>query len=248
MPASETDVLKYDAWLSPLMACPSFNVAPHGLPDASTLAQSPLFVTAKAAIDDIPRIHELERLGFHLIDTSVVFAKERTETVVLPPSVRPARPEDEARVADIAARSFVWSRFHRDPLIPSATAHRIKQAWASNFFRGARGDACLVVEVEGAVAGFLIALADTDHVTTDLIATDPEFQRLGLGRALMRGIEALYPRTSTFRVPTQLANVASRKLYHAMGYAMVESVYVFHFHGRSVYDAASGCNREAHRA
>ena len=84
------------------------------------------------------------------------------------------RPSDETEVADMSLRSFQYDRFHRDALVPDATANLMKAAWVGNFFCGRRGDAMIVYEnPDGSLGGFLQILRPEKSLhVIDLIAVD----------------------------------------------------------------------------
>lgn len=235
MPATSNDLLILDPWLSEQLGCPAFRVPEDVEPAAVDAIGGRCFAFGKVPVENIARAQRFEAAGFRLVDTNVVFEKARDEhAVAMPAHVRDARPGDEAAVVAIAATSFRWTRFHRDPEIPPACAHAIKAAWAQNYFHGLRGDACLVAECDGAVAGFLHALDGGAIVTTDLVACDTRMQRRGLARALLTALECRFPGAQRFRVGTQLANVPSLALYASLGYSVSSSAYVFHLHRDSV--------------
>jgi ribosomal protein S18 acetylase RimI-like enzyme len=149
--------------------------------------------------------------------------------------VRLARAGDREAVASLAGRAFRFSRFHLDPAIPRGLADRVKAGWAANFFAGARGDAMVVAEQDGAVAGFLLLLrGPSDGVTIDLIAVAPESARQGLARAMIgfaaQGAGGARPKG--WRVGTQAANIASVRLYESLGFRLSQAQFVLHHHGR----------------
>lgn len=235
MPDSATDVLVHDPWLSGQLAVPAFRVSDIAEPAAINSLEGACFVFGKVPVDDVRRAQQFEAAGFRLVDVNVAFEKLRGIVPGTPQHlVRDATPRDEDAVAAIAASSFRWTRFHQDPAIPRERADAIKAEWTRNFFRGQRGDCGLVAECGGVVAGFLIALVHGDTVTTDLIACALPFQRRGIARALMTALEARFPAATRLRVGTQLANLPSFTLYTSLGYRVISSSYVFHFHRASV--------------
>ena len=193
-----------------------------------------VFVSAKVAVADLEACHALESLGFRLIDTNVQFEKTLPDRAMPPQGclVRSAVPSDQEAVAGIAGSSIIFSRFHLDPRIPRQVADLLKAEWTRNFFRGSRGQAMIVAEHEGTVAGFLQALRpEPATLIIDLIATDRRFQRRGIASAMCRFLETLFPEARRARVGTQVANTPSLLLYTRLGYAFASAQYVFHHHG-----------------
>jgi ribosomal protein S18 acetylase RimI-like enzyme len=89
----------------------------------------------------------------------------------------------------------------------------------------------VVVEVEGAVVGFLQLLRAADGaLVIDLIAVDERYRRRGLGGEMIAFVEAKAGAGQLIRVGTQIANTASIRLYEGVGFRMTEAQYVFHYH------------------
>src|SRR5690242_20409271 len=114
--------LKSDNWLSERIGKPAFHLAGVlgvDLPDEiSKIAAQPAFVDYKVAVDDQLSFQAAIRGGFALIDTNVRFscAVEQIprcdET-----ATRFASADMIEGVGRIAAGSFSYDRFHRDPRI-----------------------------------------------------------------------------------------------------------------------------------
>jgi ribosomal protein S18 acetylase RimI-like enzyme len=230
MPAAAIKGLTDEPWLAGILDTPVYRVTDDWEPARGGLPKGPLFAYAKAATHDVGRCHALEDAGFRLVDTQVLIEKCPEVRAHVVPFVRRARAEDEDEVAAIAATSFRWTRFHQDPVISKSRADAVKEAWVRSYFRGTRGDTCLVAERDGAIAGFVIAFDGEAWATADLMAIGEAHRRMGIGRALMLGFEHAYPNAARYRLGTQLANTPSLHMYHTLGYRIIESTYVFHFH------------------
>ena len=217
-------------------ACGVRTVAGAGDPVlARRLSAEPLFATAKVAVDGVREAARLQDLGFRVVDVGLQFEADAGRLADGDTAaVRPARPDDRDAVRDIAGRAFRWSRFHLDPGFPPALADRIKAEWAGNWFSGRRGDAMLVAERHGQVAGFLLALAAHGRAVIDLIAVAPEHAGHGLGQAMSRRLAttpvggAVQP---TVGVGTQAANTAAARFYEGLGFRLAGAGYVLHHHG-----------------
>jgi ribosomal protein S18 acetylase RimI-like enzyme len=147
--------------------------------------------------------------------------------------IRFAKPNDAAGTEQAARESFIYSRFHQDPLIPHSIANEIKAVWAGNFFRGTRGQAMIVAEVEGEIAGFLQLLYKGDTLVIDLIAVRSAYQRRGIARDLIAYAQTHCPPHQTIIVTTQLINIPSMRLYESLGFRMMSAQHIFHFHNLS---------------
>lgn len=207
-------------------------------PLRSRLASEAVFATAKVPAADIRSLHFLEDIGCRVVDLSLTLALEPADLQVGRPSgVRPARTEDQAAVEAIAGSAFRFSRFHLDEAIPQALAHRIKRAWATNYFSGGRGTALLLAEDADGVCGFLQVLESGDAAVIDLIAVAPRAAGQGRGSALVAALAAA-PLSSgdlprRILVGSQAANLPAVRFYEKLGFRLEAATYVLHHHGCS---------------
>ncbi|MEZ4372065.1 MAG: GNAT family N-acetyltransferase [Polyangiaceae bacterium] len=184
----------------------------------------------KVKTSEVAQVSLLESFGFRVVDTNVTFEKQTGgERRPARATARVARPEDAEAVERIAATSFSFTRFHLDPQVEQAHANQIKGQWAANFFKGKRGDAMVVAELDGRVVGFNQLLHTPDAQVIDLIAVDADARRAGAAGAMMSVGESLYS-GDRIRVGTQVANIPSMRLYEAMGFRVIASQYVLHAH------------------
>ncbi len=208
-----------------------------------------VFLHAKLPVEGVNAVRFVEQVGFHLIDTNVVFEKTIESS---PPTggqctLRWAVAEDGPAVVDLARRSFEYSRFHLDPRISRALADRVKAEWVRSFFAGRRGQRMALAVIDEAVVGFLLLLASESRsdpqalacanvhgqdptLTIDLIATDTRCRRRGVARDMMAFVQSQCDRPGRIRVGTQLANIPSIQLYERAGFNLAEALYVFHYH------------------
>jgi len=194
------------------------------------------FAYAKVDCADITSIKALEKVGFNLIDTNTQF--DRTNMgpwpeVVLPNgyNVRFAKSADAAAVEKVAATSFVYTRFHLDPMIPDKMANDIKSHWAGNFFTGTRGEWMVVLTFHGKVVGFLQLLSKNETIIIDLIAVDKTHQGKGLAAGMIEFAAKHCGEWGRMLAGTQLSNIPSTRAYEKRGFRMCGSSYVFHYHG-----------------
>ena len=203
---------------------------------ASRLCDLRFFATAKVPIQDCVGLAALVAFGFRPVDVSLSFARAvrasgEIASQVWSGGVRLARPEDEAEVRRIAAESLTTSRFHLDPTIGLDLAARIKSEWAGNFFSGKRGQAMVVAEKGGQMAGFLLFVYSEKALVIDLLAVDEPYRRQGAGAAIIAFAEANLPGFTTLNVGTQAANTGSVRFYEAQGLRYAGASHVLHAHG-----------------
>tara|TARA_Y100000588_G_scaffold206724_1_gene220473 strand:- start:497 stop:1231 length:735 start_codon:yes stop_codon:yes gene_type:complete len=221
------DILGKPAWrvTKPIEITPElFRAGPDG------------FAYAKVECVGIPAIAALEKAGFNLIDTNTQFDRFEMEPwpeVELPSDycIRFAEPSDAEAVAEIAATSFVCSRFHLDSLISDTVANDIKRYWAGNFFKGKRGDWMVVLTFYGEVVGFLQLLSKGGTIIIDLIAVGEPHRSKGLAGAMIVFAAKQCGEWARLLVGTQVSNIPSARAYEKLGFRMCASSYVFHYHG-----------------
>ena len=227
-----------DEWLSRILGCHVYRLdiaRPEAYCGDLELDWPPddrWFIYTKAPTNGLELINALEDAGFRLIESNLQLEKSMNPTPepIDPNRVRFAVPEDEAAVRSVSEHSFVYSRFHLDPSISNTLANKVKAAWAANYFAGQRGDAMVLGEDQGKVAGFLQLIFQGDVLVIDLIAVNPARRRMGLARDMISFARCNLPGFRLFRVGTQISNVPSIRLYEKLGFRIVKSQYVLHRH------------------
>lgn len=240
----------HDAWLSGLLDKQVYTLSRavngQSLSDVLNhyLSRSHAFATLKLPADEVALSVKLQRVGFHHVETALSLYRPALSACELIPIVRPADSRDRQVVVSIARRSFLFSRFHLDPMISNECACTVKAEWVNNFFAGRRGDGLLVAEYQGNVSGFLQYIhANDGSLLIDLIAVAPEATRKQLGAAMLayaanRGSDDGSP--VALKVGTQACNIPAINLYIKMGFCMTGSQHVFHYHSRLMHEKSLG--------
>lgn len=194
---------------------------------------------AKVPTERIDLVHTLARAGFRVVDVNVTLEwispgriSEAKEDSII---VQEILPLHYKAVLDIAASSFVYSRFHLDPEVPNQIANTIKRAWVDNYIRKKRGEQLLVGLIRNEPVGFLAVLPATVNGEPcriiDLVGVHKTYQRRGIGRSLVAHFIREYEKgCSSLRVGTQAANIPSLRLYENLGFRTIETTYVLHAH------------------
>ena len=236
-----------DSWLASRLGCDAFRVrvgSETGQLDreavtASIRACGPGFYYAKVPTERVTHAKGLADAGFYVVDVNVTFEltdrKPSDESAGLGIRVCDVQPSDHEAVLDIAATSFVYSRFHLDPWVSDEKANRIKRDWVENYLRGGRGERLLVAHLDGRPAGFLAVIAGGADGRScraiDLIGVARGCQRRGVGHALVGHFVQQYADvTDLLRVGTQAANIPSIRLYEKNGFRVSETSYILHGH------------------
>ncbi|MHC5025876.1 MAG: GNAT family N-acetyltransferase [Planctomycetota bacterium] len=171
--------------------------------------------------------------GYRPAEVSVTLAC-RPDDLLCPPvrdaRVRDAAPGDRRAVIEIARSAFTRSRFHQDRELVGH-AGDLKAAWADAFFRGERGSAMSVAEVDGRVVGFLTTLlVDGRTMVIDLVAVEQGARGCGIAALLTSHARAGHADVETMLVGTQLANRAAVGSYLRMGFQLGDAAYAMHYH------------------
>jgi ribosomal protein S18 acetylase RimI-like enzyme len=234
--------VKKDVWVGQMLGRDAFTLTlgdrlsatdiDDALEDLPT--KNNVFVCTKVCTNNVEALKTLCARGFYLVDTNITFRK----TVLAPEkfskiNIVEAKDTHRESIGHIASTSLTKSRFHLDPAISNDTASRLKRAWVDNYFNGARGDALLVALIDGQVAGFNLLLIEKERgtVTIDLIAVGEDFQRRGVGAALVSAAEKTNAETcQKIVVGTQIANQLSHSFYQKLGFQFFDAKYVLHYH------------------
>ncbi len=222
------------------MGVPSFSLAIPIVPNfRAELPNSPCFISAKLSTSDLDSIRIVESMGFNLIDTNVRFQKSLVNQIKEFPlpsgySIRLTKDEDQNCIGSVAQNSFVYSRFHVDPLVDNHKADLIKRKWVENFYLGQRGDYMIVACFKSKPIGFAQIICRNDTLIIDLIAVDSAHHGKGLASSMITFAESLAldhsPATKMLVVGTQLANRPSISFYEKLGFRLCHAEYIFHYH------------------
>ena len=241
--------VKPDSWLSDILGLTAFSVncSSEGQPIdqiiANILSKPNTFASFKIPATDLSLSYLLQCNGFLHVETSLTLQRPAIPSSDCCILVRPALPGDQVAVTAIARRSFVYSRFHQDPMIHDELAREIKAEWVNNYFLGGRGDGLLVAEFKGQVAGFLLYIVRPNQpVIIDLIAVCPETTRKGIGAALIDYLSSSGHEGQplvTLQAGTQASNIPAINLYIKTDFRLINSHHVFHYHSNFKHDVAS---------
>lgn len=244
----------HDEWLSAVFGYSVFGVSDCSVKSvesgrigftAGQHGDSRMFYYTKIPSHNLEVVRALEGKGFRVVDVNVTFSRsvdlpqglDYSQTIL----VTDATAEHYDMVLDIASTSFVYSRFHLDPLIPKSTANLIKRKWINSYITGLRGDRLLVALENGKPVGFLAVLKSVFNGKTsyviDLVAVGKQAQGKGVGKTLVYSFISYYTsKSEILRVGTQVSNKSSIRLYEKSGFVIEDSNYVMHAHFGDVGD------------
>lgn len=141
---------------------------------------------------------------------------------------QPSTPELESLALDSGAHS----RFKRDTLMPVGVFETLYRTWMRRSLSGEIAADVLVWRDEQRVAGMVTVGAPNTEgtVAIGLVAVGEKYRRRGVGRQLMRAVDAWAATrgASAVAVVTQGENHAACGLYAGCGYALASEESVFH--------------------
>lgn len=192
------------------------------------------YLISRIHSSDLSTIHLLERHGFIMVDGILTFSADiRNSRGFSPPAnleVRLSRPEDIEPIKAIARSSFIYDRFHSDPLIPKALADELHAVWVENSCLGKAADAVIVATENEQILGFVTCKIDRRSKgvlgltigTIVLVATAPDARNRGVAKAATYGALAWFKEQGVdfVEVGTQLRNIPASRLYQACGFRL----------------------------
>lgn len=189
--------------------------------------------------DDALTASALERTGWNKIEVLVTYQHDLAALSYTfdRAIVRKCERDDIALVGQIAYDSFIYSRYHADPLIGEAKASELKRQWIMNDCRG-RADVVLVAVVDDKPVGFVSATKGRDpqgtpHTSLGLLAALPAYTGRWLGVHLINGILDYAKTVLGSRyvlLGTQENNRTANLLYEKCGFHMLKKECTYHKH------------------
>jgi dTDP-4-amino-4,6-dideoxy-D-galactose acyltransferase len=156
--------------------------------------------------------------GFRPVDVRVTLGRATHRAQA---DVRPAQPDDAARLREIARVSHRTTRFYADPRFPDTRCDDLYEHWLQSSLDG-WADTVLVVERDGRAAGYVTCHVDRGAGTAaiGLVAVAPEARRRGLGGTLVAGALTWCDAHGVARLTgaTQGRNVTAIRVFERSGF------------------------------
>ena len=166
-----------------------------------------------------------EQHGFGLKDVRLTFHRSLRE-VSDPPqregSVRVARSDDVPLLEAIAERSHTDSRFYADGRFERKKADELYRVWIRNSVAGWADDVLVSLGVADRPLGYITGHRRGQEGQIGLIAVSEEARGRGCATELVSMLSARYRDAgiTAMTVVTQARNVAARRLYQRLGFAL----------------------------
>ncbi|MEO8425615.1 MAG: GNAT family N-acetyltransferase [Verrucomicrobiota bacterium] len=195
------------------------------------------YLSARIDASEISALHALEGFGFVTLDGILTFGmklkKKAPANSAAKVSIRPATQKDNNVLAELARSSYLFDRFHTDPVILKVLADELFASWVRNSCSGKVADSVIVAENGSGVVGFVTCKLQHDsknYLGTTignivLVATVKEAQGQGIARALTQASLDWFSRQEVdiVEVGTQLRNIPAVRLYESSGFRLVKS-------------------------
>lgn len=133
------------------------------------------------------------------------------------------------QILDIAKKSFNYSRFFNDPMLPQEQANNIYLHWTECAF-GQENKYVVISEREGNVAGYILFSFNEDSSVIELIAVDEKYQGQRVGKSLIHTMESFVidQGIKKNKVGTQVNNILAAQFYNVMGFKYVSCGSMYH--------------------
>jgi ribosomal protein S18 acetylase RimI-like enzyme len=191
------------------------------------------FLTAKIASEADALVNACFAERGLLTDTELTFFKPAKKQPVTAALATGIRIEKVTSFWDDAfyplSTTLQHSRFFRDNNIHQDVAERLWQASIKNSCSG-RASYSIIAFVDGSPAGVVNVFEKETVSDVFLIAVLHQYQRQGLGRAMLEYYDnCLSPDITGQTVETQATNYSAQALYTRMGYQAVAAKHSLHF-------------------
>jgi GNAT superfamily N-acetyltransferase len=181
-----------------------------------------------AEAGDPQTIRLAEKNRFNLVEVRLTFERSlrswQSERHSDPPAslvIRPSQPEDIPTLQDIAAGSYIYSRFYNDPNFSEAQWQSFYRHWVQKSVMGG-ADLALTAEVDGEIVGYITGLVDHEknEGIYELTGVKPDARRAGIGQELFRcGVDWYASQGIPFMwVATQGRNVPTQRMIQRFGF------------------------------
>lgn len=133
------------------------------------------------------------------------------------------------QIIDIAKKSFNYSRFFNDPMLPQPRAEKIYLHWTECAF-GQEDKYFVISKRDGNIAGYILFSFNEDCIVIELIAVNEKYQGQRVGKSLIHTMESfvLGKGIKIIKVGTQVNNIIAAQFYNAMEFKYVSCGSMYH--------------------
>ena len=197
-------------------------------------------VYCRVDINDFSSIHSLESKEFRLIDVLTTFhfefgrnkifqkLSDEKDPLLNEIIVRPWKERNLDELANIAGTSYIYDRFHSDPMFPKDKSDELYGKWIVNCCKGLT-DEVLVAASDDKPLGFITCKVKGAKGIIDMVGVSKDMQKKRIGTMLVNAaLEWFKDRADVVDVGTQNRNIPAMKLYINAGFMPASSKLTFH--------------------
>ena len=192
----------------------------------------------RCSTDNLHFVHQLERHGFELMDTTVIYRLRLADTQITPilgPAIiRPCLKTEADDVAAIARAVYVdfIGHFHQDPRLDRAKCDALYVEWARNMCLDQNlADIVLVAEMEGKIVGYDSHKIIKSNVAWGVMSgVSHQAQGKGIRKALMVASNNWCKSHGLERMEEEM-NINNYRIQRVLvsgGFRLYASFYTFH--------------------
>lgn len=192
--------------------------------DASKLSNGLTYLFSKKEIIDLKGL---------LYDQKVTFKKNiHQHQIKIDQNIEVVSADSEIseELLKLSYQSGEYSRFKKDPKIPSNKFLDLYQLWIVNSVNRSFSDEVFVYKVDGVEVGMITVKKQQDFCKIGLLAVDNSQRGKGIGKKLMDAAEkwALEHGCVTIFVETQQNNMLACEFYKKRSYHVDQKEYIYH--------------------
>lgn len=133
---------------------------------------------------------------------------------------------------ELSVISSASSRFRNDKSFASKDVDQLYHLWIKKAYADQQDHFIFIATIDQQIAGMYSCKRQEKSLIIELVATLPQYQKQGVGSALMTTVMN-YAREKSFEsvyVTTQLGNEGACRLYTKHGFVQSNLLYTYHFH------------------
>lgn len=172
--------------------------------------------------------------GGFLVDEKITYCLDLAclTSLSIPPNVT-IYPDlcANAELQALALEISKFSRFSRDPHLPSEAVKKLYTAWINNACKKIVAHVILVTKLQNHIVGMVVIDEKKGRGDLSLLAVDPQHQGIGLGKRLVCAALAwcFQHDYAISQVVTQKENINACRLYERCGFRSEKSECFYHF-------------------
>lgn len=215
-----------DQWLSKVTGINCFNVKKKNFLFKHN-RKGPTLITYKKEKKNKNRISP----NFIKIGENIIFKKKikknlnyKSENLFLVPSIK----SEKKKLIEICFKNMKSSRFDLDKRISNKLIKKIRYNWISSYFLNIKKRIIYSVKVKNKLIGLLCIKKEKANIIIDLITLNKKFIGKGIGKKMIKFLEANFTNHKNILVGTYKENKKAVLFYKNNGFKRFKSYEVYH--------------------